>query len=342
MKLLVIRMSSLGDVLLSLAFLENLPADTKVDWIISSSFAFVLKGHPRIRNLIIFDKKEGIQGWLKLLKLTTNENYDARVDLHVTLRTKIARAYLLFHDLLKFQFTPWRSISKERTKTLVYLMLKRLCPKAWRPVPLWRRVARVGATLSANKMSMLKPPVYTQTASSEKYGLKPKQYFCIAPASRWKTKEWDARHYALLCHHLVKNKEASVIILGRITDAACIKMVELLTIYKTPFFQALEETDFGVTADLLKNAIAYIGGDTGLAHLSEAVGTPVVMIFGPTRPELGFGPWREKSVAVNSDVFCSPCSKDGRICFRITDPYACLSRISVDSVLVQVKKVWLS
>ena len=119
-------------------------------------------------------------------------------------------------------------------------------------------------------------------------------------------------------------------------------MVELLTIYKSTFFQALEETDFGVTADLLKNAIAYIGGDTGLAHLSEAVGTPVVMIFGPTRPELGFGPWREKSVAVNSDVFCSPCSKDGRICFRITDPYACLSRISVDSVLVQVKKVWLS
>ncbi|MCP5916227.1 hypothetical protein NL317_29850, partial [Klebsiella pneumoniae] len=62
-KVLVIRMSSLGDLILSTAFLENLPPDTVVDWVISSDFAFVLKNHPRIRRLIEFKKKRGLRGW---------------------------------------------------------------------------------------------------------------------------------------------------------------------------------------------------------------------------------------------------------------------------------------
>ena len=340
MKLLVIRMSSLGDVLLSRAFLENLPSTVEVDWVVSSAFAFALQGHPRIRKLIIFDKKTGFKGWLKLIRSTLKEKYDARVDLHVTLRTQFARIYFFLKDLQNFEFVSWRQISKERFRFLSVLFFKKATPLWLKPKPLWQRFAELGSNFKENKDAKLNPPAFFETESSLiKYGLESKRYFCIAPASQWKTKEWDVRQYGLLCNHLIKNDLSQVVILGRVNDSACVKLIELLTLYKTPFIQALAEEKFSITADLVKNASALIGGDTGLAHLAEAVGTPVIIIYGPTRPELGFGPRSEKSKAVFSDVICAPCSKDGKFCFRFTDPYACLKRVSLPMVLDALKQV---
>jgi ADP-heptose:LPS heptosyltransferase len=94
----------------------------------------------------------------------------------------------------------------------------------------------------------------------------------------------------------------------------------------------LEENDFSATTSLMKEAAFYVGSDTGLAHLAEAVGTPSFMIFGPTRPDLGFGPWHQQSGSIHAEVWCSPCSKDGRHCYRYQDRYACLKKITVQDV----------
>jgi len=344
--LLVFRMSSLGDVILSTAFLENLPPQTTVDWVIASDFAFVLRGHPKIRRLIEFDKKTGLKGWLSLLKALKQERYDARVDLHVTLRSRIAKLY--------YALTPgsWFSISKQRLRFLGYVTLKEAWPRAWRPTPFWKRFARLGASFSDRasggiKDDALKPPAYAPMLEArqgearlvlERYGLQSKKYYAFMPASRWASKEWSAEKYVELASTLHALTGATILLLGRERDPACQKVANGLRERQIPWTSALQEPDFAVTALLLQQCVAYVGGDTGLAHLSEAVGAPSVVLFGPTRPDLGFGPWSRRSVSVFSDVACSPCSKDGKNCYRFSDPYACLKRIEVDRVRGAIPK----
>lgn len=328
-KLLVIRMSSLGDVILSTSFLESLPKDTQVDWIISSDFAFVLKNHPRIQNLHVYDKKSGLLGWIKLIAKLSHVNYDQRVDLHVTLRSQIARFIFHWLDLSRGSWTPWKKISKQRFQFYGYLLFKKSWPKFLRPTPLWKRFATMAGGVQNPSMLFL---LNAKTGGLEKYRLAEKKYFVVMPSSRWVSKEWGAESYFQLCVSQFNRSKLIPVILGRSQDQSAVLLSEKLKAHGIDHRSILSENDFGITASLIREAVFYVGSDTGLAHLAEAVGTRAFMIFGPTRPDLGFGPWRIDSASIFSTVFCAPCSKDGRICYRMTNRYACLKKISVQHV----------
>ena len=336
MKLLVIRMSSLGDVILATSFLESLPKDVKVDWLITKEFAFILRGHPRIQNLIEFDKKSGLWGWIKLIAHLSHQEYDARVDLHVTLRSQLARLIFHWHDLSNEFWIPWKKISKQRIRFFGYLIFKKAWPSFLRPTPLWKRFATLAIQISRTHADLKPPSMIHQVGSAgdalTKYQLIAKKYFVVMPSSRWVSKEWGAGAYLLLCEKQAQKSSLIPVVMGRLQDQSAVVLSARLKEKNIDHRTILNEGDFSITTTLIQNSAYYVGGDTGLAHLAEAVGTPAFMIFGPTRPDLGFGPWRLDSVSVFSKVACSPCSKDGRICLRITDPYACLKRISVKQV----------
>ncbi len=340
MKLLVIRMSSLGDVILATAFLESLPPGVQVDWLISKDFAFVLKGHPRIRKLIEFDKKSGLKGWIQLIAQLSHQDYDARVDLHVTLRSQIARIVFHWCDLSRGIWIPWKKISKQRIRFYAYLVFKRCWPSFFRPAPLWKRFAQLAVRVSRTSTPIKQPSLFHQVANVEaslgKYQLSAQKYFVVMPSSRWASKQWGVESYFQFCEAEFRKGSLIPVVMGRMQDQSAVALVAKLQEKKIEHRSVLSENDFSVTSALIQNAVFYAGGDTGLAHLAEAVGTRALMIFGPTRPDLGFGPWRSESVSIYSDVVCSPCSKDGRICYRFTDRYACLKKITVDQVVEQV------
>jgi len=69
---------------------------------------------------------------------------------------------------------------------------------------------------------------------------------------------------------------------------------------------------------IIRNARMAVGSDTGLIHAAEALGTPSVMIMGPTSRETGGGTYLQKSVTLeNNNLWCRPCSQNGKqTCFR--------------------------
>jgi len=337
MKLLVIRMSSLGDVILSTAFLESLPRGVQVDWVVAREFAFILKGHPRIRRLIEFDKKTGLLGWFKLIRELSHQDYDYRVDLHVTIRSQLARLYFHWLDFSRGYWVPWKRISKQRFSFFGFLFFKKWWPESLRPQPFRKRFSRLAVSISGQSTdsekgpSMHHLPMNVQ-AALEKYSLDSKKYFVVMPSSRWTSKEWSTDSYEKLCVDYAREKSLIPVVMGRLSDRNSAALVLRLNKKGIQHRAILSENDFSMTAALMREAAFYVGSDTGLAHLAEAVGTPAFMIFGPTRPELGFGPWQNGSASIYADVWCSPCSKDGRICYRYRNRYACLKNISVDQV----------
>jgi heptosyltransferase-2 len=67
------------------------------------------------------------------------------------------------------------------------------------------------------------------------------------------------------------------------------------------------------SAAVIKRCHLLVANDSGLMHIAEAVGTPVIAIFGSTTRELGFFPQLASSVVVeNHGLPCRPCSHLGR------------------------------
>lgn len=84
-------------------------------------------------------------------------------------------------------------------------------------------------------------------------------------------------------------------------------------------------------AEVLARCRVAVTNDSGLLHLSEAVGTPVVALFGPTVRAFGYFPLLASSLALERELDCRPCSRTGsRPCHR--GDLACLDRIPAAEV----------
>lgn len=90
------------------------------------------------------------------------------------------------------------------------------------------------------------------------------------------------------------------------------------------------------TALALRDAQALLCNDSGLLHIAEAVGTPVVALFGPTVEAFGFPPWREDSRVFSSPLGCRPCSKHGQADCRYDDKL-CFGLIQPTQVVEHIK-----
>jgi ADP-heptose:LPS heptosyltransferase len=152
------------------------------------------------------------------------------------------------------------------------------------------------------------------------------------PSTKWDGKKWSVKNYV----QVLVNRQYFPVVLGSHTDAESRELCKALATAGIPYFSGVGKWNLTQTASVLAFSKGYFGSDTGLAHLAEAVGVPAHIVFGPTTPEMGFAPWRSDSLAIGKSLLCRPCSKDGRVCFRILNRYSCLKDLSAQTVLEQL------
>jgi ADP-heptose:LPS heptosyltransferase len=96
-KILIIRMSSIGDIVLSTSFLQSVKTkfpDSQIDFLIKSEFADIMRHHPLIDDLIAFKKKTGFKGLIELGKALRSNDYDMVYDIHSVFRTRVLSFFL--------------------------------------------------------------------------------------------------------------------------------------------------------------------------------------------------------------------------------------------------------
>ncbi len=142
-KTLILRLSSLGDIILSTASLEAIDKNHEIDWAVSSEYSILLKGHPKIRNVLSFDRSTGLSGWIDFSRDLWDRGYDEIYDLHRSLRTRILSLLFLYWGFFSHskRKPKWRSLSKRRFYLYPFFFLKGLWPKKFRPTPLVSRFA---------------------------------------------------------------------------------------------------------------------------------------------------------------------------------------------------------
>jgi heptosyltransferase-2 len=297
---------------------------------VKENFAIWLESESGVHQVIKVPNKISLIGWIRLVQALRAQRYDIVIDLHRTLRT------FIFRFIWKSLMTNARvvKISKERIRLWGFFCFKRYWPKSFRPTP-W--ILRFKKTLIQGMLSkadtinddLVQQTLSAQLASSLQLQVHSKKTgFVIMPSSRWPGKQWPVEQY----FQLIQETGIKPIILGQKTDRASQSLVKKL-IDQNVDHESLLGTSIEVMTQKIKDAIAYIGSDTGLAHLSESLGTPVLVILGPTHEESGFPQRLPESKSFASSLWCRPCSKDGRACFRIRNRYLCLNDSDQNKVI---------
>ena len=152
-------------------------------------------------------------------------------------------------------------------------------------------------------------------------------FIVLIPGAAWGQKQWFADRYAAVVAKLYQYTDKRVIMLGSENDSICDKIFNL----NRDLIDLSGKTSLRDALSIISLADYAFGSDTGLLRAAEALGVPVSMILGPTSKETGAGVSLASSKNIASDVWCRPCSQNGkRPCYRSRQ--FCMDQISIENV----------
>jgi heptosyltransferase-2 len=342
-KILVIRFSSIGDIVLitpALAQLRRWFPEAEIRFVTRSDMKDLVIHNPHINRVMAFPKNDPFSELQRLAEEIRSWGPDLIVDLHKSLRSRV------LSRLIK---KPKLTVEKDRfkRKLLFWLRWNAFGPmppnqiqKALNSLrPLERSLDSDLETelylsdegrLRAKKM--LKPFIESQDPF-----LTPKPLIGMVPSSLWNLKKWPESHFSELLDRIEEKGSANVILLGGPNDKEC----ERLAKGRESFvFDTHGKTSLEEAGALMELCSLVITNDTGLMHMAEAVKTNVIALMGPTTSELGFYPYRKSSRVMERNLICRPCGDGRGRCLRFGSK-ACLTGILPAEVL-QVMETMLN
>lgn len=310
-KLLVIKLSALGDVILATASLRAIKeqcASYHVSCVVSEEHKEVLLRCPFIDELIVIDLKgrhRGAGGMMKAGTLLRSKGFDAVIDLQNNRRSHILGflsqagkrygyrnrklGFLITHPVSR-RGTASRSPASPVQHQFEVLRLAGIDPQDER-LELWPsdedRLSVRGLLQS-----------YWAGGSEKLIGIS------LGASSRWMTKNLPFETVVKVCEELGA-RDMRLVVTGTAAESALAQ--ELTTRLKQiRIINACGKTTVNQLAALCDECSVFISGDSAPLHISAAMGTPVVAVFGPTDPRRHMPP-AEACVIIQKPVQCAPC-----------------------------------
>lgn len=336
MNVLVIRFSSIGDVVLTLpaikASLKQNP-ELKITFLTKSFFEPLFQNTERLQfEGINLNDYKGINGLLKLCNLLYSKHpkFDAVIDLHDSLRSKIIRSYFYFKKSRISILDKGRKAKKilTRKKNKILTPLKH---HTERYADVFRNIG-IPVLLDQNTAGLIQlSSLGIRNAENFLENYNDKKRIGIAPFTSSTLKEWPIEKIDHLIGETIKvENETTFIIFGGKNDVPKIQF--LLQKYSNNAISAIELKG-GLQTELaiIKNLDLMLSMDSGNMHLASMLGTKTKAIFGPTHPYLGFSPYLQpNSIIQIEDLDCRPCTVFGnKTCWR--KDHACMQNLQIST-----------
>ena len=309
-RILVVRLTALGDVLLAtpaVRALREANPQARIDWLTSAPYAELLEGLPFVDEVLRFDQAldRGLAGSARLWRSVRGRGYDAVVDLQRKPRTVLlsltsgADARLAAHRR-SFPALLAAGLGRDRPLRGPHQSLRSL--EALRP--LLSQAAQPGPL----QIGLL-PAVRAQAEQEvdKLLGGARLPLIALAPGAAHATKRWGAARFAEVGRDLSATGRELVLV-GSAADAAVLDELRA-GLGALPAIDA-RWLSLPALAVLLSRCPLVVSNDSGPVHLAQAVGTPVVSVFGPTSADR-WGPRGEQARAISLRLECSPCTNHG-------------------------------
>lgn len=326
LRVLCVRFSSIGDVLLTTPLVRALHRrhpDAELYFVTKRAMAPLVIENPHLTQVVALEPGERMTDLARRIRAIGPTH---GLDLHGSLRSAALR-------LLVPCF--WSGYSKRKLARTALIAAKINIYGKHVPVPERYFEAARGLDVQPDGGP---PEFFLAPAARERVarwlaerGLDQKPFAALAPGAAHATKRWPLRHWRDLTERL-SQLGYGLVALGGAADR------ELAAELGSTVANAAGEFTLQETGACLARAAVLVSGDSGVMHLATGVGTRVVALFGPTVEPFGFFPYRSRSIVLERDLSCRPCSAMGTERCPLGH-HRCLEDVLPDEVAAAVRRL---
>jgi heptosyltransferase-1 len=336
LKFLIVKLGALGDIVHAIpvaAALRRAYPDATIDWLVSARHREILDLVPVIDRLIVVTDRSAAAGgvtWLPAIRELRRRKYDVAVDLQGLLKSAVVARLSGAPRVIGFS----RKYARESLASRFYTEVHDPGGAGMYAPSETRHVVDINLSLLRTLGIAAGPAVFPiampdSTASRAMLAQTNGRYALLNPGAAWPNKRWPPARLAALSLALrERHNLMSVVLWGpgeRPLGEAVVAAAAGAAVLSPP-------TSIADIVALARQASVMVSGDTGPTHIGSAVGTPLVGIYGPTRPERN-GPWLPDDQVVSRASMCE--CHHLRQCTRAR---MCLLDIEVAEVLAAVDR----
>lgn len=310
--ILIIKPSSVGDVVHALPVLSKLRVafpQARISWLVGTAAAPIVESSRRLDRVFYFHRRRGgplgtLKAGLRLAGELSREGFDCAIDLQ---------------GLLRSAFFAWASRAPQRVglsdaregARFFYTDVAKVSP-GMHAVERYLEVGDVLGFDTGNPEFVIDVPQGARRSVARMLESGPESFprphFALSPGARWQSKLPPAENFSELARLLLGKFGGTVFLVGTPGEAGR-AAEQIASSVDGNVVNLVGRTSLDEIAALFARLDILITPDTGLMHIADALGLPLVAVFGPTDP-VKTGPYFQRDRVLTSDV-CSraPCFK---------------------------------
>lgn len=304
MKILLIRLSSIGDILLTTpvvrALYRAIP-EASIHFVTRIRYTSLLEHHPHIHTIHGYSSSGPDKA--RLRQVLREEKFDLVIDLHAVPRSRALRRGLA-HRVHVYQKQSWRWLALVGLKWNLYRSVLPIPERYLAAVP------DLGLKADQEGLELYLPPTLSELVLQmliERGWDGRTPIIALCPGARHATKRWPEQHHADLLRRIREHSHSTVVLLGGPEDTAILRDPGEGVIDLRGRLTLLE------TAAVMDACTVVVTNDSGLMHMATARRRPVVALFGSTVREFGFYPYQADATVLEiPGLPCRPCTHIGR------------------------------
>lgn len=295
-KVLIIRFSSIGDIVLTTPVIRSLKQaypDCEIHFLTKKAYKPLLEHNPHLTQIHVL--KDSFRESIRPLKAL---DFDQLLDLHHNLRSLRVKWSLRTSS----STFPKENLAKYR------MVRKQQYPTDWLP----HVVTRYGNTLAALDVELddkgldIFYPTSLDTWAEALISPLGTNQLAIVLGAKFNTKRWLPEYFVETINRLGR----PVLLLGG-SDAVAERDL-IIPQLQVPSLDAVNQYSLLESTALLNQVTEVLTHDTGFMHIAAALGKKIYSLWGNTVPALGMTPYKTESIILeNTEINCRPCSKIG-------------------------------
>ncbi|MFN8281616.1 MAG: glycosyltransferase family 9 protein [Chitinophagales bacterium] len=297
MKILIIRFSSIGDIVLTspvIRCLKNQVAKSEVHYLTKNTYKEILVASPYLSKVYGIEKDVS-----EVTDQLIKEHYDLIIDLHDNIRS---------HQVSMTLKVKTHRYNKQRFKRALLIKFK---------INLLNNHVVDRYFSAVKKLNVINDGKGLDYFIPEKDEIPPANLpfthiagFCvIVVGAKHFTKTIPLEKLKELCEKI----KMPIMLIGGLDDAYIGTQLEAIDNFK--MYNACGKFNINQSASIIKKAKFVITGDTGMMHIAAALNKRIIAVFGGTEKRLGFTPYNTNTsqnvMIENNTINCRPCHKHG-------------------------------